>query len=457
MTPQKMFSWQGRTFVSLMMVAVLLTLGACTSVTAPGAGSATEGPGSTAAAESGEITLKMMCWEGAIGSRELVTDALIPGFLEQHPNVTIEYEAMPWSEYWTKIGAVAAAGGMPDIYCNSVAYLWDHANRGLSANIQPFFDADLNEDDYFMELTAVERYPDANADLYGFPFRWVVGALFYNKQLFDEAGLDYPTDEWTYADVLAAAQQLTKDTDGDGEIDQWGVLATTDHIFLDSVIKSNGGQVINDDYTQCMLTEPEAVAAIQWMVDLVHVHKVSPSPAVAQGFAQGIFPSGKVAMMVTGSYQTVPWSQIEDFEWDVVMQPAGTVSRVVYGGPDSLSISMSSQHKEMAWEFLKYMISPETQARGDLIGLGSLPILREAAYADAWLNAAGQPGNARIFADSGPYVVGADFGSQWIEWRATIMNNELAMALLNQRSVEESAAAACQAIDAVLATIEVRQ
>jgi ABC-type glycerol-3-phosphate transport system substrate-binding protein len=150
----------------------------------------------------------------------------------------------------------------------------------------------------------------------------------------------------------------------------------------------------------------------------------------------------------------VGFKDIKDFAWDVSWQPKGTESRVVYGGPDSLSISKNSPHLEEAWAFVKYMISPEVQARGDLIGLGSLPILQSAAYSDAWLQAAGQPANAKVFADSGPFVEGADFGSQWIEWRATIMNNELDQALLGTRSVEESAAAACKAIDDVLAKIE---
>jgi alpha-1,4-digalacturonate transport system substrate-binding protein len=186
----------------------------------------------------------------------------------------------------------------------------------------------------------------------------------------------------------------------------------------------------------------------------VQVHGVSPSPTVVQGFAEGIFPSGKVAMQIDGSYMTVPFKDITDFEWDVTWQPQGTTGRVVYGGPDSLSISKNTPYLEEAWAFMKYMISPEIQARGDLIGLGSMPILQSAAFSDAWIEAEGQPANAKIFADSGPFVEGADFGSQWIEWRATIMNNELDQALLGQRSAEESAAAACQAINDVLAQIE---
>jgi multiple sugar transport system substrate-binding protein len=395
-----------------------------------------------------------MCWEGTIGTQELVTGDLIPGFEELNPGVKLEYEALPWEQYWTKIATLAASGTMPDVYCNSVAYLWDHANKGMSANVQALFDRDLKPEDYFMDLTAVERYPDGEGDLYGFPFRWVDGALFYNKALFDEAGLEYPDDTWTYDDVLAAAQELTKDTDGDGEVDQWGLLASMNHIMLDSIIKSNGGQVVDDTYSTCMLTEPEALEAIQWITDLVQVHGVSPSPTVVQGFAEGIFPSGKVAMQIDGSYMTVPFKDITDFEWDVTWQPQGTTGRVVYGGPDSLSISKNTPYLEEAWAFMKYMISPEIQARGDLIGLGSMPILQSAAFSDAWIEAEGQPANAKIFADSGPFVEGADFGSQWIEWRATIMNNELDQALLGQRSAEESAAAACQAINDVLAQIE---
>lgn len=409
--------------------------------------------GQNTGAANGPVTIKLMCWEGTIGTKELVTGDLIPGFQKLNPNIKLDYEVLPWDQYWTKIATLAASGTMPDVYCNSVAYIWDHANKNMSANIQALFDRDLKADDYFMDLTAVERYPDTKGELYGFPFRWVDGALFYNKKLFDEAGVSYPTENWTYDDVLAAAQKLTKDTDGDGKPDQWGLLASMNHIMLDSIIKSNGGKVVDDSYSKCMLTEPKALAAIQWVTDLVQKYNISPSPTVVQGFAQGIFPSGKVAMQIDGSYMAVPFKDIKDFAWDVSWQPKGSVSRVVYGGPDSLSISKNTPHLEQAWAFLKYMISPDIQARGDLIGLGSMPILKSAAYSDAWIKAAGQPANAKIFADSGPSVQGADFGSQWIEWRATIMNNELDQALLGQRSVADSAAAACKAIDDVLAKI----
>jgi len=422
-----------------------MLLAACVASAPGGQGSASSG---------GATTIKLMCWEGALGTKDLVTNDLIPGFEKANPGIKVEYEVLPWDQFWTKIATLAASGTMPDIYCNSVAYIWDHANKNISADIQSLFDRDLKPDDYFMQLTDVERYPDNKGDLYGFPFRWVDGALFYNKDLFDAAGLKYPDDSWTYDDVLAAAQKLTKDTDGDGQPDQWGLVAGMDHIMLDSIIKSNGGQVVDDSYSKCMLTEPTALAAIQWVTDLVQKEKVSPSPTVAQGFAQGIFPSGKVAMQINGSYQTAPYKDITAFKWDVSWQPKGTQGRVVYGGPDSLSISKNTKNLDAAWAFMKYMVNPDIQKRGDLIGLGSIPILKSAAFSDDWLKAAGQPEHAKVFADSGDFVKGADFGSQWIEWRATIMNNELNQALLGQRSADDSAAAACKAIDDVLVKID---
>ena len=142
------------------------------------------------------------------------------------------------------------------------------------------------------------------------------------------------------------------------------------HIFLDSVIKSNSGTVVDPSYSQCTLTEPVATEAIQWMVDLVQKSTgSSPSAEQASGFAEGVFAAGKLAMSVDGSYMAVPYSEITDFEWDVTWQPCGTASRVVYGGPDSFAIGKSSKNPEMAWEFLKYIVGPDVQARGDIIGL----------------------------------------------------------------------------------------
>lgn len=433
-----------------LLTTFVLVLSACTTPAQP-----TE-PAGPAAAEP--VKLKFMCWSATIGTVETVEDELTKPFTEK-TGIEMEVEITPWSEYWTKIQTLAASGTMPDVYCQSVAFAWDHANRGISLNVQPLFDADMAAEDYFLELTPVLRYPDGAGDMYAVPFRWVDGVLFYNKDLFDEGGVAYPTDEWTYDDVLEAAKQLTKDTDGDGKIDQWGFYASNDHIALDALIKANGGLVLSEDYSQCMLTDQVAVDAIQWMVDAIDEWGVSPAPGLvgaelgAGEPAQLAFATGRVAMVIHGSY-SVAFFQDMPFNWDVSYQPIGDVKRVVYGGPDSLSLAATSEHPNEAWEFLKYFIGPEMQAKATVVGLGSMPFLKEAAYNDVFLGTPGLPENYKVAVDSFPYIIGADFGSQWIEWRVTVMNSELQSALLGERSAADSAASACESIDAILATIQ---
>src|SRR3954463_14655848 len=96
-------------------VLLAMLLAACVASAPGGQGSASSG---------GATTIKLMCWEGALGTKDLVTNDLIPGFEKANPGIKVEYEVLPWDQFWTKIATLAASGTMPDIYCNSVAYIW---------------------------------------------------------------------------------------------------------------------------------------------------------------------------------------------------------------------------------------------------------------------------------------------------------------------------------------------
>jgi multiple sugar transport system substrate-binding protein len=400
-----------------------------------------------------EITLKLMSWDSGIGDTKKINEVTLPAFMAKHPNIKVEYEAPPWNEYWTKIQTMAASGQMPDAYGQSVAYGWDHANKKISLNLQPYIEVDLNTDDYFMEMElSCHRYLSMQTgDLYAFPVRWVGEWLFYNADIFDAAGMKYPDDTWTYDDMLAAAKALHK-VSGD-KVEVWGMLAPAGHIGLDAMIKANGGEVLSKDYRKCKLTEPAALESVRWAVETVTTHKVAPTPEVQAGFIGGMFASGVLAMALDGSYQAHFWRDAE-FNWDVTYVPKGKVSRVMYGGPDSISIARQSKHKEAAWELIKYWVSEENQMRMEDLIIGGVPFLKKAAYSDTFLNREGNPKGIKTILDMASVLRGADFGPQWMEWRVTIMNQELDQAYLGLRSVEESVQAACAAIDAVLATIE---
>lgn len=453
----------------LVLLALLAFLSGCGS--APAAISPTTAPQSTEQAEpttapasteqaeptaappsDEQVTIKFMSWQGGFGTPEEIQETLVKPFTALHPNITVEVEVLPWGEYWTKIQTLVAAGTPPDVYGQSVGYAWDHANKGISLNLQTMFAQDLDQSKFLMKPFDVLRYPDTKGDLYAVPIRWVDSALFYNKTLFDEAGLEYPNENWTFEDMLTAAQKLTKDIDGDGTPDQYGLSASMNHVMLDTIIKANGGEVLNADFTKCQLTQPVAIQSIQWVTDLVLKHQVAPKPAAAgQTDAAPTFASGKIAMSIEGSYQ-IASLQEASFDWDITWTPKGSVKRVVYGGPDSLSISKQSQHPDAAWEFIKFFLSDDAGIKS--IGMGSVPINKTIAESDAWLKSVEKPQNYRVLVDQEPYVVGADFGPSWIEWRGEAMSRELEQALFGTRSVEDAATAACTAIDDILARVD---
>jgi multiple sugar transport system substrate-binding protein len=399
------------------------------------------------------ITLRVSSWSGGIGDDKQITDVILKNFMDAHPNVTVTYEPAPWDEYWTKIQTMAASGTVYDLYGQSVAYGWDHANKKISLDLQPFIETSLNTDDYFMEMElSCHRYPNMKTgDLYAFPVRWVGEFLFYNKDIFDAAGQAYPDDTWTYDDMLAAAGALTK-VNGD-KTEVWGLAAPSGHVSLDALIKANGGMVLSEDYKKCMLTEQVPTDAIQWAVDTILKHNVAPSPSVAQGFADGPFASKVLAMDLEGSYMCESWKGAE-FNWDVSYVPKGTQGRVMYGGPDSISMARVTKNPEMAWQLLMEFVNEKTQMAMESLTIGSVPFLKKAAYSDQFLTRPGSPAGLKSILDMASVARGADFGSQWIEWRVTIMNQELDQAYLGQRSVEDSVAAACSAIDQVLDAIE---
>jgi multiple sugar transport system substrate-binding protein len=401
-----------------------------------------------------DVTLKFACWSDTIGTPEAVQKNLIDPFTAK-TGIKVDLEILPWGEYWTKLQTLSATGGMPDVYCMSAAYAWEYADKKMAMDLQPLFNQDFKADDYFMPVTDFGwiRYPDSKGDLYAVPFRWVLGGLFYNKDIFDAAGVDYPTDSWTYDDMLAAAQKLTKDENGDGTPDTWGMFVQPDHILYDPMVAANGGSVLDPANKKCNLTEPAALDSLQWIVDAVYKQKVSPPPGLVGAeegqFKAGVFPSGKVAMVIDGSYNIATWKDLP-FKWDVVSQPAGKTGKAVYGGPDSFSIASGTKNPKEAWQFVSHFLSPEIQYKYDVVGIGAVPFLKAAASDPKFYATPGLPEHFNLMVDSNPFIRFTDFGNRWMEWRISIMNNELASAMLGETTPKDAATSACTAITQTL-------
>ncbi len=397
-----------------------------------------------------KITLKYMNWEPANKDNEIAN--IIRPFEQKFPNVTIDFQPMPWDSYWKKIQVMASTDELPDVFWMSIASNWEYAYKGVIKNLSPIIENDPETKgltNYLPKFFDQVKYPDANGDIFSMPYAWVCSLLFYNKTMFDAAGVSYPTEEWTWDDLKASAVKLTK---GEGAKKQFGFLSSSVWDTMDQYISANDGYILSEDMKTSKLNEPVAVEGIQFFVDMIHKDKVSPTPADLKGMPAP-FRSGKVAMQIGISASISDFREINNFDWDVAMVPksAKTGKRVVYGGADPICISEKTKYEDMAWEFVKYYSGPGRSLESFSGGKGTpyKPIAED----PNWLEADKKPANKSLMLKSADYIRGADFGYKWSEWRASVMQAELEPAFLGTKSVQECADTATKKINDILAEL----
>lgn len=387
-------------------------------------------------------TLRYFSWNPDIVELER---PLIERF-EQERGVTVEVEALPPDQYWPRMSALAAANRLPDVFYMSSGFISEWQAEGLLANLAPFT-SDLDLSRYYEGVLSVARFPDGQSgDPYAFPVNWVGTVLYYNLDAFDAAGLDYPTDDWTWDEFLQAAEALTIDQDGDGAIDQWGHWLYGRYAHIEPWIFNNGGRLLNDARTR-LAPDAAAQEALAFLADLVHEHGVAPTPASMEGIRQqDVFPQGIAAMWVDGTWNIANNRTIigDSFRWDIAQVPNGPSSTadIGYTWPDMMAISPSSENQQLAWELVRFLTGPERTV--DLYLGGTVPFLRDTAETDAWLERDQQPASKDVILDIGLLAGRTSFTPSWSEWRGYAaaaeggMNGELDRVFNGAIGVEEA-------------------
>jgi len=326
--------------------AVSLALGSAVLLTACGNGDGN-------AESQGDVTLTYSIWDAI---QEPGMSAIAEAFEEQHPGIKVNVEVTPWDQYWTKLESSAQGGSMPDVF-------WMHSNE-IAKYSEGNVLMDLNEVMENSESVSVDQFPEELVELYtvedqllGVPKDYDTIGLWYNKALFDEAGLEYPSEDWTWDDLLVAAKELT-----DEEAGVYGVLAPPGrqegyHNF----IYQNNGYVLSEDKTQSGFREDETIEAVQWYADLIVEHGVSPTPSqFADNSNLTFFQSGRGAMGFFGSWMTAEMANNEYTaeNADVAPLPQGETEATIFNGLAN-SISASTEHPEEAQLFLEFLSSEE--------------------------------------------------------------------------------------------------
>ena len=251
-------------------------------------------------------------------------------------------------------------------------------------------------DAFFPGAVDAYRY---QGNLYAMPVYGSTMVMFYNKTLFDKAGVAYPTDEWTWHDFLEAAKKLTI-RDSKGRVAQVGCLPYDPS----SWIWSAGGRYSNEDCTEFGLSDPKTLEALQFYIDLRNKHNVTTeglNPGGADPTAVDVFEKGRVAMDINGPWKLPKYMEkIKDsFEWDATLFPLGSNGRHTRYAGMGFAIWSGSREKEASWELVKYLCGPEA---GKILAQSEadIPARKEAAKLAISKDQSDCPVDKQIFLDA---------------------------------------------------------
>lgn len=334
-----------------------------------------------------------LTFAGRMGPAELgAYTKLLNAYKQSHPGIEIRIENYDASQYDNKILVEMAAGNAPDVMYIHYTRFPQYAKSGALTDLTPFIEADKFDLNQFFPATLMQLRYNGKTGL-AIPRETSSITMFYNTDLFDKQGLPYPTANWSYDDLLEYARKLTRDTNGDGTNEFWGINAPTAWFLRVNVLWAFGGDILNPSYTQYVMDQPAAVNAIQWIADLFWKHKVAPPNN------QPYFSTGQVGMMYAG-YWDIGYNAKQNFKWDVQILPQGPAGRFVRVATGGHAIPAGSKHKKEAWELLKYLSSHEAMLVLAESGT-SMPALRSAALTPAVIS--GYPEHRRLFVESLQY------------------------------------------------------
>lgn len=288
-------------------------------------------------------------------------------FLAEHPEVTINYIPVPldsWSDYTQKIVTLMVGGEQVDVIWNAIEAVPMMADRGILRELDSFIASDPGIQEYIDDVNPqLLEGLQWNDQQFLLPFAWNSPLIYYNKAILAEAGLPEPSPDWTWDDFLHYAQEITKDTDGDGVPDVWGFQTGFSTWALGPWTISNGSFWIDKSFTEPWYNRPETIEAVQFVHDLIWTHNVAPSGDFnsAEAFAAGTLgmfsgaPGTREVLIPTGM-------TVDDY--DVVFWPSPdgeTVNGSIWG-TDGYGITQGSQHPELAWEMVKELVSVDAMS-----------------------------------------------------------------------------------------------
>lgn len=364
---------------------------------------------------------------------------LVDAFESAHPEVNVEITHIPsGSAYRDRVATDFAAGSPPDITLWNYRRYAGFAAEGLFEPLGPYLNKSnlIRQNDFFP--IAIQAFT-WQGELMCIPQNISSLVVYYNKDLFDAAGVSYPADNWTWDDFVETAKALTLDLDHDGVMDQYGLGTEISLYRLAPFVWQNKAVIVDDtaDPNRLTLTRPPSLEALQWFVDLRQVHGVLPDRVEEESMdSESRFVAGLTAMFLNSRVGTPSYREIEAFTWDVAPLPRGKTSAGVLHS-DAYCLSSAAKDKEAAWTFIEFANSFEGQSIIARSGR-TVPSLIAVAESEAFLDPNQLPANSSIWVETASILQMVPVINTWQEIESAT-NEELERAVYGEISAEEAA------------------
>lgn len=277
-------------------------------------------------------------------------------FNAAHDDMQAEYVAVGGGyspQYLEALQTRIAANDAPDVFFVIDGYVAGFADRNVIVPIDGYVEgAGVDLSDFYDPHMSAFQF---GGQLWGLPRDGAPFAMFYNGAIFDEAGVAYPDETWTWETYLEAAQAMTQRDEGGRALQ----LGADRGQWVDWVWQA-GGQIFNEEQTQCLLDQPEAVTGLQFVQDLVITHQVAPSAGdLADQGASDMFLSGRLATFF-GARGSLGAICAAEFPFSVAVEPAGAV-RLNRTNVGPTVLWSGSPNPDAAFELLNFICSTEGQ------------------------------------------------------------------------------------------------
>jgi multiple sugar transport system substrate-binding protein len=390
--------------------------------------------GCTAPADSGPVTITYSNYISNDGNEENL-QAIVDAFEDANPDITVEVTTLPYGDYGTALQTDLAAGSVSDVFDIEYANYAQYQANGVLAPIEL-------ENAGAYKPSLLEAYATGGVQ-YALPSSFSAVVLYYNADLFDAAGLDYPTSDWTWEDEQAAAEALTDQAAG-----VWGDHQPVSFYEYYKALAQNGGEFLNADGTAVAFNTPEGIEAAEWLVGKSGT--VMPTIEQGQGtpdFDTNLFKDGKLAMLHTGIWVFGAVADVP-FNWDIAVEPGNTTqASAVFS--NAVGVSATSEHVEAATKWAEFLTSSEAMVDIRLDSGWELPPISDDAKLATYLEK-GTPANRQAVFDSLDGIALPPVVAKGQAEMQDILGEELIEAQAGRKTVEEALASAEERINAVI-------